>query len=101
MQSDIYVDKDYDKASHRAIKHSETHVFLKFCGDVFINISQVEYQMGLSRNAQLYYGLTLMRAETLVQWLKLPAWNVGDRGFEAHSVLQENKTFPSPYLVKI
>ena len=57
MQSDIYVDKDYDKASHRAIKHSETHVFLKFCGDVFINISQVIYYIGLSRNAQLYYLL--------------------------------------------
>ena len=34
MQFDIYVDKDYDKASHRAIKHSKTHVFLTFCADV-------------------------------------------------------------------
>ena len=30
MQSDIHVDKDYDKTSHRAIQHLETHVFLKF-----------------------------------------------------------------------
>ena len=36
MQSDIFVDKDYDKASHKAIKPSETYVFLKFCGDIFI-----------------------------------------------------------------
>ena len=28
MQSDIYVGKDYDKIGHRAIQHSETHVFL-------------------------------------------------------------------------
>ena len=39
MQSDIYVDKDYDKTGHGAIKHSETHVFLQFCGDVFIKFS--------------------------------------------------------------
>ena len=55
MQSDIYVDKDYDKAGHRAIKHSETPVFMKFCGYVFIKISQVIYYVALSRNAQLYY----------------------------------------------
>ena len=34
MQTDIYVDKDYDKVSHIAIKHSETHVFLTFCGHI-------------------------------------------------------------------
>ena len=27
---------------------------------------------------------TLGRAEALVRWLKLPAWKVGDRGFEPH-----------------
>ena len=27
-------------------------------------------------------------AGSLVQWLKLPAWKVGDRGFEPHSGLQ-------------
>ena len=30
-------------------------------------------------------------AETLVQWLKLPAWKVGDRAFEPHSGLQVSK----------
>ena len=29
------------------------------------------------------------------------AWKVGDRGFEPHSGIQENKTFLSPSLVKI
>ena len=28
-----------------------------------------------------------------VQWLKLPAWKSGDRGFEPHSDLQRNKMF--------
>ena len=28
------------------------------------------------------------KAGALVQWLKLPAWKVGDRGFEPHSGLQ-------------
>ena len=28
------------------------------------------------------------RARALMQWLKLPAWKVGDRGFEPHSGLQ-------------
>ena len=28
------------------------------------------------------------RAGALVQWLKLPAWKVGDCGFEPHSGLQ-------------
>ena len=27
----------------------------------------------------------------LVQWLKLPAWKIGDRGFEPHSGLQVSK----------
>ena len=27
----------------------------------------------------------------LVQWLKLPVWKVGDRGFEPHSGLQVSK----------
>ena len=27
----------------------------------------------------------------LVQWLKLPAWKVGDRGLESHSDLQISK----------
>ena len=27
----------------------------------------------------------------MVQWLKLPAWKVGDRGFEPHSGLQVSK----------
>ena len=31
------------------------------------------------------------RAGALVQWLKLPAWKVGDRGFEPHSGLQFSK----------
>ena len=30
-------------------------------------------------------------AGALVQWLKLPAWNVGDRGLKPHSVLQVSK----------
>ena len=30
-------------------------------------------------------------AGTLVQWLKLPAWKVRDRGFEHHSGLQVSK----------
>ena len=30
-------------------------------------------------------------AGALVQWLKLPAWKVGDRGFEPHSGLQVSK----------
>ena len=30
----------------------------------------------------------LMRAGALVQWLKLPAWKVGDRGFQPHSGLR-------------
>ena len=34
---------------------------------------------------------TTRRAEALVQWLKLPAWKVGDRGFEPHSGLQVSK----------
>ena len=41
MQSDIYVGEDYDKIGHRAIKHSETHVFLKFCGDVCLHKSYI------------------------------------------------------------
>ena len=28
----------------------------------------------------------------MVQWLTLPAWKVGDRGFEPHSGLQVTKT---------
>ena len=32
-----------------------------------------------------------MRAGALVQWLRLPAWDVGDRGFEPHSGLQVSK----------
>ena len=31
-------------------------------------------------------------AGALVQWLKLPAWEVRDRGFEPHSGLQVSKT---------
>ena len=31
------------------------------------------------------------RAGTLVQWLKLPAWKVGDRGLEPHTGLQVSK----------
>ena len=31
------------------------------------------------------------RAETLVQWLKLPAWKVEDRGFEPQSGIQFSK----------
>ena len=54
MQSDIYVDKDYDKTGHGAMKHSENHVLLKFCGDVYIEIlhcyKSYNY-MGLNRNA--------------------------------------------------
>ena len=30
-------------------------------------------------------------AVALVQWLRLPAWKVGDRGFEPHSGLQVSK----------
>ena len=32
--------------------------------------------------------LGLTWAGALVQWLKRPAWKVGDRGFEPHSGLQ-------------
>ena len=31
------------------------------------------------------------RSGALVQWLKLPAWKVGVRGFEPHSELQVSK----------
>ena len=36
-------------------------------------------------------GTLPAEAGTLVQWLKLPAWEVGDRGFEPHSGLQVSK----------
>ena len=32
-----------------------------------------------------------MNNPTLVQWLKLPAWKVGDRGFEPRSGIQVAK----------
>ena len=32
-----------------------------------------------------------MRAGILVQWLKLPAWKFGDRGFEPRSGIQVSK----------
>ena len=31
------------------------------------------------------------RTRALVQWLKMPAWKVGDRKFEAHTGLQVSK----------
>ena len=39
----------------------------------------------------LVFYVRLDRAEALVQWLKLPAWKVRDRGFEPHSGLQVSK----------
>ena len=36
-------------------------------------------------------SLVTMRTGALVQWLKLPAWKVGDRGFKPHSGLQVSK----------
>ena len=33
----------------------------------------------------------VLRAGALVQWLKLPAWEVGDRGLEPHFGLQISK----------
>ena len=33
----------------------------------------------------------VIRVGALVQWLKLPAWKVGDRGFEPHFGLQVSK----------
>ena len=33
----------------------------------------------------------MKRTGALVQWLKLPAWKVGDNGFEPHSGLQVSK----------
>ena len=35
--------------------------------------------------------VTHVRAGALVQWLKLPAWKVGDRGFNPHSGIQVSK----------
>ena len=37
-----------------------------------------------------------------MQWLKLPAWKVGDRGFDPHSVLQVSKkqNVSSPLILK-
>ena len=47
-------------------------------------------------NPQLYLLIRILialvsacdRAGALVQWLKLPAWTVGDRGFETHAGCQ-------------
>ena len=36
-------------------------------------------------------NITAETAGALVQWLKLPAWKVGDRGFEPHSGFQVSK----------
>ena len=36
-------------------------------------------------------SLRISWAGALVQWLKLPAWEVGDRGFEPHYGLQASK----------
>ena len=36
-------------------------------------------------------GFSRPRGGALMQWLKLTAWKVRDRGFEPHSVLQVSK----------
>ena len=42
-------------------------------------------------NMMLGKHLLFAGAETLVQWLKLPSWKVGNRGFEPHCGLQVSK----------
>ena len=41
--------------------------------------------------SRLLWRMTSARAGALVQWLMLPDWKVGDRGFEARSGLQVSK----------
>ena len=49
---------------------------------------RLTYMLGTVTCTSLH---TIVRAEALVQWLKLPAWKVGDRRFESHSGLQVSK----------
>ena len=43
------------------------------------------------KSVQFAESVQIVRAVALVHWLKLPAWKVGDRGFEPHSGLQVSK----------
>ena len=43
---------------------------------------------------------TLYRAGALVQWLKLPAWKIGNREIEPHSGFQVSKKRVSPLLTR-
>ena len=46
----------------------------------------------------IYSDVSLMyRAGALMQWVKLPAWEVGDRGFEPHCGLQVLKKQNVPF----
>ena len=45
------------------------------------------------------YNSHLVRAGALMQWLKLPAWKIGDRYFEQRSGIQvskKQKSLPRP-----
>ena len=43
------------------------------------------------RDKMTEVGLKCARAGVLVQWLKPPAWKVGDSGFEPHPGLRVSK----------
>ena len=59
---------------------------------------EVGWSVGSTSRMKLFAGgwvreycFTAHWARGLVHWLKLPAWKVGDRGFEPHSGLQISK----------
>ena len=45
-----------------------------------------------------HVGYYTFEAGVLVQWLKLPAWKVGDRGFEPHSGLKKHMFRPRSFV---
>ena len=77
----------------------------------YANIGSASYASYFRNHGQnvrgrrpLLWGLrnTLVLAGALLQWLKLPAWKVRDRGFEPHSGFHilKNKNVSSPLTCK-
>ena len=69
-------------------------------------LSTFRIEIDLSRSIHLNHPISMaiaVGAGALVQWLKLPAWKVGDREFEPRSAfkLQRNKMFFPRALVEI